>query len=240
MKNQILLNNSFDFQGILPIDKPAGVTAFHLVWLLRKRLGIQTIGHAGTLDPFATGVMIMLVGRPFTRLSDRFLNQDKEYLGRIHLGIATDTFDCEGAVLSTSQTIPSQSDILEAIKSFQGEILQQPPMYSAKKVNGKKLYELARKGQVIERKSVSIKVQTEIVDYNYPHLDIRVSCSKGTYIRSLANDLGALLNCGGHLTSLRRTRSGVFTLADCFPGEMLESKDIDLGELQKKYHIQLI
>jgi tRNA pseudouridine55 synthase len=157
----------------------------------------------------------MLIGREFTRLSDSFLNQDKEYIGTIRLGIATDTFDCEGKTTAESPLIPSLEELQKVIGEFQGTIKQIPPMFSAKKKNGVKLYELARKGTVIEREPVEIKVQTQLKSYQYPFAEIAVKCSKGTYIRSLANDIGERLGCGGHLSSLTRTRSGNYNLVDC-------------------------
>jgi len=220
-------------EGIIPINKPRGKTAFTLVRLLRKHLGVKKIGHAGTLDPFATGVMVLLVGRNYTRLSDKLLNQDKEYVGRIHLGITTDTYDCDGKIVSQSSVIPTLEEIQKEVLAFQGEIQQIPPMFSAKKQNGKKLYELARKGLTVERPPVTINVHTEIIAYEYPHLDIRVSCSKGTYIRSIAHDIGNLLGCGGHLSSLTRTKSGNFSLADCFDGDKLLLDDFNPEDLLK-------
>ena len=184
-------------EGILLVNKPKGQTSFSLVAILRRVLNVKKIGHAGTLDPFATGVMVMLVGRNYTRLSDQFLLKDKEYVARLRLGIATDTFDCEGEIRSESDYIPSLQEIHAAIAYFQGEFEQIPPMFSAKKVNGKKLYELARKGIEIERTPVKIRATTELVSYNYPYLEFRVTCSSGTYIRSIGHDLGCMLKCGG-------------------------------------------
>lgn len=215
-------NISDTVQGILLVNKPKGKTSFNIVAILRKRLGVQKIGHAGTLDPFATGVLVMLIGRNFTRLSDSFLNADKEYVGKIHLGVTTDTYDCDGKITNSSPITPSKEDIEQALKHFQGEILQYPPMYSAKKQQGKKLYELARKGLVVEREPVKIKIETELLSYNYPHVDIHVTCSKGTYIRSIAHDLGQMLGCGAHLSQLERTRSGIFHLKDCIDGSILQ------------------
>lgn len=217
-----------DFEGIIPVNKPKGMTSFQLVRLLRRHLGVRKIGHAGTLDPFAEGVMVMLVGRKYTRLSDSFLNQDKEYIGKVYLGITTDTYDCEGKIVKQSESVPQIEEIQEAVKSFQGEITQIPPMFSAKKVKGKKLYELARKGQEVERAPVTISVSLGILEYNYPELVIKVRCSKGTYIRSIAHDLGEKLGTGGHLSSLLRTRSGSFALEDCIEGSFLESKELTL------------
>ncbi len=183
--------------------------------MLRKQLGVRKIGHAGTLDPFADGVMVMLVGRDFTRLSDKFLNQDKEYIGTIRLGIATDTFDCEGKIISENPLIPTLEQLEAVISEFQGTIKQIPPMFSAKKKNGVKLYDLARKGEVIDREPVEVTLQTKLISYAYPEAVISVKCSKGTYIRSIANDIGERLGCGGHLSSLTRTRSGNYNLDDC-------------------------
>lgn len=214
-------NQQSSAQGILLVDKPKGKTSFDLVRMLRKRLGVKKIGHAGTLDPFATGVMVMLVGRDYTRLSNQFLLCDKEYAAQINLGISTDTYDCEGQILSRSEAIPTLMEIEKALAAFQGEIDQIPPMYSAKKVEGKKLYELARKGIEIERAAVKVTLHIELIAYAYPYIDIKVACSKGTYIRSLAHDIGVKLGCGAHLSALKRTRSGTFLLKDCLDGSRL-------------------
>jgi tRNA pseudouridine55 synthase len=215
-------------QGILLVNKPRGKTSFHLVAALRRLSKIRKIGHAGTLDPFATGVMVMLIGREFTRLSDSFLSCDKEYTCRAHLGISTDSFDCEGVQITSSDKIPTEEEIRGALLHFQGEIQQIPPMFSAKKVQGKKLYELARKGISIERAPATVTVCVELLNYTYPHLDLRIRCSKGTYIRSIAHDLGTLLGCGAHLIELQRTRSGNYLLEECLDGSVLESKVFDL------------
>lgn len=202
-------------EGILLINKPKGKTSFNLVASLRKRLGVKKIGHAGTLDPFATGVMIMLVGRNYTRMSDHFLTKDKEYLAQVFFGVTTDTYDCEGTIIAQSPLQPTLEEIEHALTFFQGEIEQIPPMYSAKKIQGKKLYELARQGLEVERQAVKVHVEVQLITYQYPLLEIHVKCSKGTYIRSLAFDLGQKLGCGAHLTNLTRTRSGSFLLTDC-------------------------
>jgi len=208
-------------EGIHPINKPPGKTSFSLVRAFRKKTNIQKIGHAGTLDPFAEGVMIILVGRNFTKQADTFLNQDKEYEAILRLGIATTTYDPEGEVAATSDHIPTLAEIEEALSKYQGTIEQVPPMYSAKKVNGKKLYELARKGIEIERQPVTITLETKLLEYTYPHLRLHIKCSKGTYIRSLAHDLGKDLRCGAHLINLTRTRCGPYHLKDCIDGSAL-------------------
>lgn len=224
--------NSNEFQGILPVNKPCGKTSFSLVACLRRILGVKKIGHAGTLDPFASGVMVMLIGREFTRLSDKFLTADKEYSARIQLGIETDTYDHTGQIIKTSPLVPTQVDLVEALKQFQGQIDQIPPMFSAKKQNGKKLYELARKGKEVERQPQKVIVKTTLLHYAYPYIDIRVACSKGTYIRSIAHDLGNLLGSGGHLVSLNRLRSGGFHLDDCMDGTLLYDSMLDVNGLR--------
>jgi len=208
-------------EGILLVDKEKGRTAFYLVKVLRKLSGIRKIGHAGILDPFATGVMVMLIGRNYTKLSERFMSRDKEYIATVKLGETTDTFDCDGKTLAQSEIIPSITAIEEAISEFQGKIKQIPPMFSAKKVQGQKLYVLARKGIEIERKPIQIEIKTEILDYTYPLLKLRINCSKGTYIRTIAHDLGAKLKAGAHLTELSRIRSGSYQLKDCVDAKLL-------------------
>lgn len=200
---------------------------------MRKVTGIRTIGHAGTLDPFATGVMVVLIGKPFTRLSPQFLNQDKEYRAKIHLGICTTTYDPEGSTTSTSELIPTLEHVQNTLLEFQGTIAQIPPMFSAKKIEGKKLYELARKGVTIERAAVQVTVHIELLSYQYPYLEIVVRCSKGTYIRSLAHDIGQSLGCGAHLAALERTRSGTFTLEHCCTVEQIFNP-----EYQWQQHLQ--
>lgn len=222
MNSQNDLQHEPEIEGILLVNKPKGKTSFSLVHDLRKILKVKKIGHAGTLDPFATGVMVMLIGRKFTRLSDQFLLCDKEYEAEVLLGIATDTYDCEGQETSRSDIIPSRADVEIALEAFQGEIEQVPPMFSAKKQKGKKLYELAREGKTVERAPVKITVHTQLISYAYPYLHLRVQCSKGTYIRSIGHDLGIKLGCGAHLSNLTRTRSGTFLLKDCVDGSNLQ------------------
>jgi len=173
-------------EGILLVDKPKRYTSFDLVRVLRKRFQVKKIGHAGTLDPFATGLMVMLIGRQYTRLSDQFLHHDKEYETTVYLGKTTDTYDCEGTIVRESSHIPSLVDIHEALTHFQGEIDQIPPMYSAKKRDGKKLYELARKGIEIPRDPIKVNVQTTFISYCYPLLTLSIRCSKGHTFEALA------------------------------------------------------
>lgn len=217
------MNLENNIQGILLINKPSGKTSFSLISTLRKILGVKTIGHTGTLDPFATGVMILLIGRSFTRLCNVLINQNKEYCAELHLGIETETYDPEGKITQRSDLIPTHEEIEICLKNFQGEIEQIPPMFSAKKINGKKLYELARKGKIIERQPALITIQTTLNNYTYPFLNLTIQCSKGTYIRSLAHDVGQDLKCYAHLSSLTRIRSGPFHLAECIDGSLLPS-----------------
>jgi tRNA pseudouridine55 synthase len=239
MKNQNQIHNTElnslpeQIQGILLVNKPKGKTSFSLVHELRKILNVQKIGHAGTLDPFATGVMVMLIGKNYTRLSDQFLVCDKEYEAEVLLGVATDTYDCEGVETFRSDAIPTQAEIEKALLDFQGEIEQIPPMFSAKKIKGKKLYDLAREGKTVERAPVKVSVNTQLLSYQYPYLHLRIQCSKGTYIRSIGHDLGVKLGCGAHLSNLTRTRSGTFLLKDCVSGSQLKELEIKSMLLHK-------
>ncbi len=217
-------------KGILLVDKASGKTSFSLVAILRRRLHVRKVGHCGTLDPLASGLMVLLVGREYTRLADRFLMQDKEYIATIQCGVETNSYDAEGDVVATSDVIPTREALEEALTSFQGEVEQIPPMFSAKKVKGRKLYELARKGQVIERAPVKVTLDTELISYNYPNIELRIGCSKGTYVRSIAHDLGQMLGCCAHLTQLRRTRSGDFHVDQAITMEDLLSDDFALEE----------
>lgn len=209
--------------GILLVDKSSGSTSFQIVHQLRKLTHVETIGHAGTLDPFATGVMVMLLGREYTKKSDQFLTHDKQYRARLHLGVATDTYDLDGQVTHRSDHIPPHIDLTP----FQGTVSQIPPMYSAKKVGGKKLYDLARKGITIERKPIQVHLKIELLSYAYPHVDLLIDCTKGTYIRTLAHDLGLFLGTYAHLIQLTRTRSGPFTLEECIPQDQLKNPSFD-------------
>lgn len=215
-------------EGILLVDKPLGETSFNLVRKLRKRFNVKKIGHAGTLDPLATGLMVMLVGKNYTRLSDKFLNDTKEYEAEITLGYATESYDAEGAIVATSELVPELSDVEKIITTFQGKTLQTPPMFSAKKINGKKLCDLARKGETVERKAVEVSMHITLLSYDYPKLKLHVRCSKGTYIRSLAHDIGVSLGAFGTLTSLRRTLSGPFTLEKSVDGTKLLDDNYDI------------
>ncbi len=214
-------------QGILLINKPLGVTSFSLIPKFRYMFNEKTIGHGGTLDPLATGVMVYLIGRNYTKTADSFLLDDKEYKATILLGEERDSYDVDGNITHISDKVPTFDEINEAMKAFNGVVDQIPPMFSAKKINGKKLYELARKGQEIERLPKRVHMQTTVVSYNYPLLEISVTCSSGTYIRSIAHDLGIMLGCYGCIKALQRTRSGSYLLENCYQMEDLLNYPLD-------------
>jgi tRNA pseudouridine55 synthase len=214
-------------EGILLLNKPTGCTSFDLIRKLRKAIHIKKIGHAGTLDPLAEGLMILLIGRNYTKKANEFITLDKTYEATIELGKSTTTFDSEGETTFESEKIPSEEEIQQVLKQFQGKCLQKPPMFSAKKFQGKKLYEYARKGQNIERESKQISLETTFISYNYPYLQLSINCSSGTYIRSIADDIGTLLGCGAHLCKLVRTRIGSFTLEESLSSDKI-STDADI------------
>lgn len=197
--------------GFLNIYKTVGMTSHDVVSVLRRVTKIKQIGHTGTLDPFAEGVLPICIGKA-TRLIE-YLQDDKEYLATVQFGAATNTFDLDGEKVFTSDKKVSRDDIKEGLKSFEGEILQLPPIFSAIKVKGKKLYEYARKGEEVEiqpRKVVIENIELKNFDEELQQAQILLKCSKGTYIRSIANDLGKNLGCGGYLIKLIRTQAGKF------------------------------
>lgn len=201
--------------GFLNVYKPKGITSHDVVGRLRRITKIKQIGHTGTLDPFAEGVLPICIGKA-TRLIE-YLNDDKEYLATVQFGADTTTYDLEGEKIFVSEKIVKEDDVLEALESFQGEISQIPPVYSAIKVKGKKLYEYARKGQTVEvrpRKVTIYNIRLNNFDEKLQQAEILIKCSKGTYIRSIAHDLGQKLNCGGYLIKLIRTQAGDFRIED--------------------------
>jgi tRNA pseudouridine55 synthase len=200
--------------GFILINKPSGITSHDVVLKLRKITKIKKIGHAGTLDPLAKGLLILAIGREFTKKLSLFQKKDKEYLATIKLGGESDTFDREGKIIFKKKVkIPSEEEIKKVLESFLGEIEQIPPIFSAKKIKGKKLYQLARRGIKVSPKPQRVKIyQIKLLDYKFPLLKIKISCSAGTYIRSLGADLGKKLGCGGYLESLVRTKIGELSL----------------------------
>lgn len=201
--------------GVLVVDKPIGLTSHDVVQIIRRGTGIRRAGHTGTLDPRASGVLVILIG-PAVRLSEFVSASDKRYQATIRLGSSTDTYDGDGQITSTSEIGDiSEDEFDEVLQTFVGEMEQVPPPYSAVKVKGRKAYEIARKGEEVELEPRMVNVYSlEILEWAPPEAVIDVYCSSGTYVRSLANDLGKALGSGAHLVGLRRTKSGRFTLRD--------------------------
>jgi len=209
--------------GVLVIDKPVGMTSHDVVQAIRNGTGIRRAGHTGTLDPRASGVLVVLVG-PAVRLSEFISASDKRYQAIIRMGSTTDTFDSEGTFTSQDQPVDVTEEQFETVlKGFEGEIEQTPPQYSAVKVKGRKAYEMARKGEEVELEPRIIQVHhLEVLEWAPPEVVVDVHCSSGTYVRSLANDLGETLGTGAYLVGLRRTKSGRFTLRDAVPLRKLQ------------------
>jgi tRNA pseudouridine55 synthase len=204
--------------GVLVIDKPVGMTSHDVVQIVRKGTGIRRAGHTGTLDPRASGVLVVLIG-PAVRLSEYISASDKRYQATIRLGATTETYDAEGPIIQTSVKVDvTEAEFEDALQSFIGEIEQVPPPYSAVKVKGRKAYEMSRKGEKVDLEPRQINVYSlELLEWAPPEAVVDVFCSSGTYVRSLAHDLGQKLGCGAHLVGLRRTKSGRFTLRDSVP-----------------------
>jgi tRNA pseudouridine55 synthase len=209
--------------GVLVVDKPVGMTSHDVVQAIRNGTGLRRAGHTGTLDPRASGVLVILVG-PAVRLSEYVSASDKRYQAIIRMGGTTDTFDAEGKVTPTESPLNvTEAQFEEALKTFVGEIEQTPPAYSAVKVQGRKAYEMARKGEEVDLAPRIITVHhLEVLEWAPPEVVIDVHCSSGTYVRSLANDLGVKLGCGAYLVGLRRTKSGRFSLRDATPLRKLQ------------------
>jgi tRNA pseudouridine55 synthase len=209
--------------GALVVDKPVGMTSHDVVQAIRNGTGLRRAGHTGTLDPRASGVLVILIG-PAVRLSEYVSASDKRYQAIIRLGGSTDTFDAEGLVTPTKDPVNvTEAQFEEALKTFIGEIEQTPPPYSAVKVQGRKAYEMAREGEEVELAPRKITVHhLEVLEWAPPEVVIDVHCSSGTYVRSLANDLGVMLGCGAYLVGLRRTKSGRFSLRDSVPLRKLQ------------------
>ena len=207
-------NTITELGGFLLLDKPSGPTSHDMVYCLRRITGIKKIGHAGTLDPLASGLLIMAIGRAATKQIDSLAKQDKVYEAVFQLGGTSDTEDRLGQIEpQTIKQTPDTSEIQLALNSFIGPIEQIPPMYSAKKIAGKKLYELARKGQIIERQPSLITIhKIDLIEYAWPLLKLTIHCSAGTYIRSIARDLGEKLSCETYMAELRRTKIGDYSV----------------------------
>jgi tRNA pseudouridine55 synthase len=218
--------------GFINIYKPKGITSHDVVSKLRKVTKIKQIGHTGTLDPFAVGVLPICIGKS-TRLIE-YLNDDKEYIATIQFGKNTDSYDIDGSVTEIFEKKIKQEELTSILKNFEGEISQLPPIYSAIKVNGKKLYDYARSGQEVEIKPRKVYIsKIKLLDFDYENqvAKIVVGCSKGTYIRSIAYDIGKALNCGGFLSALERTKAGNFLVENSIKLEDITSREIVEGNL---------
>jgi tRNA pseudouridine55 synthase len=210
--------------GVLLVDKAEGMTSHDVVALLRRSLGIKKIGHCGTLDPIATGLLLLTIGRG-TKVQDLLMSEDKEYVGTLTLGITTSSQDRQGDVLET-KPVPqlSEEQIRTAFDKFRGDFYQTPPMVSAKKHGGVPLYKLARQGKVVEREPRFVHVYRYTIDrIALPDVDFSVLCSKGFYVRTYAHDIGEMLACGAHLKSLRRTKSGRFEVANAIGVDQIKN-----------------
>jgi len=230
---------TWDFNGageLLLIDKPLDWTSFDVVHRLRTLFGVRKAGHAGTLDPKATGLLILCTGKQTKNLA-QYADLDKEYEGTFELGVRTPSYDSETEVIDRGEFSSVTLASLQSVaRTFVGKQQQQPPMYSAVKYGGKPLYKYARKGRTLKRTAREVEIaQFEILAFNPPLAEFRVVCSKGTYVRSLVNDLGTILGCGAALRALRRTRIGSFHLADALSIEDLESLILDLTPPQENH-----
>ena len=203
------------FDGVLLVDKPAGMTSHDVVDRVRRHFGFKKVGHCGTLDPAATGLLILVIERA-TKLQDRLMSDDKMYEGTMLLGVSTDSQDADGAVIAEKPVPPlTEEDIDRVFAKFRGDLQQVPPMVSAVKHQGTPLYKLARKGKTVEREPRFIHIyDLRVLGLELPRVRLRVACTKGTYVRTLCSDIGDLLGCGAHLYELRRTRSGDFDVKD--------------------------
>lgn len=215
--------------GVILVNKHKGVTSHDIVFKIRRLFGTKKVGHTGTLDPLATGVLPVLVGRA-AKAAEYLLSENKKYIAELKLGVTTDTEDITGTILSKTDTLPTKSEFFDACRQFVGEIQQVPPMYSALKVNGEKLVDLARRGIEIEREARKITVyslEPEVINEAEGLYRISVACSKGTYIRTLCKDIGERLGCGATMTELIRTESGTFNINDSYTIAELEEMDLE-------------
>jgi tRNA pseudouridine55 synthase len=219
--------------GAILIDKPAGPTSHDVVDAIRRKFGIKKVGHCGTLDPNATGLLIIVLGRG-TKLSEKLMGDDKVYEGAVKFGVATDSYDADGEITESRPVPPlNLAQLNEAAAAYVGDLMQTPPMVSAIKKEGVPLYKLARKGIEVEREPRLVHIYNfRFNDYQEPLGRFTIACTKGTYVRSIAHELGRKLGCGAHLASLRRTASGKFDIADATP--LADVLELTTAELEKK------
>ena len=214
--------------GVLLVDKAEAMTSHDVVALVRRQLGIKKVGHCGTLDPIATGLLLITIGRG-TKVQDLLMSEDKEYVGTLTLGATTTTQDRQGEIVET-KPVPelSENEIRAAFDKFRGDFYQTPPMVSAKKHGGVPLYKLARQGKVVEREPRFVRVYRHTIDrIALPDVDFSVVCSKGFYVRTYAHDIGTELGCGAHLKTLRRTKSGRFDVGDAITVDQIKNSPRD-------------
>jgi tRNA pseudouridine55 synthase len=228
-----MLGKPKEIEGVLLVDKPPGCTSHDVVARLRRKLNMKRIGHAGTLDPMATGLLILLIGKA-TRVSQYLTNLDKEYEGTIELGKITNSHDADGEVMETRPVPPlTEAEVRAAMEKFLGDQYQTPPMFSAIKIGGVPLYKRARKGEVVEREQRFIRVSAfELLRYASPLIDFRLRCSKGTYVRTVAHDLGQNVGCGAHLQALRRTAIDKFRIEAALP--LGEIEQLAVADIEKR------
>jgi tRNA pseudouridine55 synthase len=228
-----MMGQTKELEGVLLVDKPGEHTSHDVIARLRGKLRMRKIGHAGTLDPMATGLLIVLVGKA-TRVSQFIISLDKEYEGTIELGKTTDSQDAEGEVMETRPVPPlTEADVRTAIQGFLGDQYQTPPMFSAIKIGGVPLYKKARQGEEVAREPRFIRVMSwDLLRFASPHIDFRLRCTKGTYVRTLAHDLGEKLGCGAHLSALRRTATDRFNVSQALTMEQIEA--LSLPEIEKR------
>ncbi len=214
-------------EGILVVNKPDGMTSHDVVAIVRRTFKMKRVGHAGTLDPLATGVLVVLIGKA-TKLFDKFVGFDKAYIATLKLGTVTDSADIQGKVLDQRPYEHiTEEQIKDAFSKFSGDMEQLPPMVSAVKMGGKKLYELARKGITVERKPRAITIhELKILDITFPEVKFYLDCSKGTYVRQLAHDIGEALGCGACITQIQRTKVGDFTIDEAVTLEDMRESHI--------------
>lgn len=228
-----MMANPKELCGVLLVDKPPDHTSHDVVARLRGKLQMKKIGHAGTLDPMATGLLIMLVGKA-TRISQYLISLDKEYTGTIEFGKVTDSQDAEGQVMETRPVPPlPRAEVEQAMRGFLGDQYQMPPMFSAIKIDGVPLYKKARKGEDVVREPRFIRVSAfDLTDFALPRIDFRLRCSKGTYVRTIAHDLGQKLGCGAHLAALRRTATDKFNVSQALTLDQIMS--LSLPEIEQR------
>src|SRR6266446_563437 len=222
------MHNSREIDGVLLVDKAGGMTSHDVVAMARRALGTKKIGHCGTLDPLATGLLILTLGRG-TKIQDLLMAEDKEYVGTLKLGETTDSQDADGKVIET-RPVPelTREQIEAAFAKFKGDFYQMPPMVSAIKKEGVPLYKLARQGKTVEREPRFVHVYAyDVQGIRLPEVDFRVLCSKGFYVRTYAHDIGNELGCGAHLKTLRRTKSGKFSVENTVTADQLKHGPLD-------------